>query len=68
MRMIGREYENGRAVRKGREVVNDYTSCQLERLGARMSGPGVGWSTLPVVGLVVWALGPLDLPLGESCK
>ena len=69
MRMIWREYESGRgAVRKGREGVNGYTSFQLERLGARMLGPGVGRSALPVVGLVVWALGPLDLPVRDSCK
>ena len=69
MRMIGREYEDGwGAVRMGRAGVNGYTSFQLERLGARRLGPGVGQSALPVVGLVVWALAPLSMPAGGSCK
>ncbi len=64
MRMRGREYEGGRgAVRNGQEGVIGYTSFRLERLGARRLGPEVGRSALPVVGLVVWALGPLDFPV-----
>ncbi len=54
MRVIGRKYESGRgAVRKGREGVNGYTSFQLERLGARRLGLGVGRGALPVLVLVV---------------
>ncbi len=69
MRMIGREYEDGReAFHEGREGMNGYTSFQLERLGARGLGPGVVQSTLSVIWLVVWDLVPRSLPGGGSCK